>query len=231
VSEEILWCAIQRDNYVNGPGPRTVLWLVGCPIHCPGCQNEHLWSPSSTTARSDPRALAIRLLDLAGDQPLTITGGEPFYQADALFLLLANIRLDDHFAGRRREIVVYSGYTWEDLLDLDEATTTIACLRLIDILVDGPYIRSQDDRLIQWRGSRNQRVIDVQASIDNGALNEPARSLHGDANGDDHLVFLDWDVPTISVTANGLVGAGGLMEMLFEDADLEPVERCGEIGG
>jgi organic radical activating enzyme len=177
--------------------------------------------------------MAKYLLGKAGDQDLTITGGEPFLQPEALARLLAEIRLLDHSAGRtgdsRRQIVVYTGYTWEDLLDLAEAIPAIAAaLSLVDVLVDGPYIARLDDLFVQWRGSRNQRVIDVQASFANGALREPAYSLRGDVDGDDRLVLLDWDTPTLTLADGQLVGATGLMRELFDAKDLQPTARCGE---
>ena len=226
---EMAWHRIESGSYVNGPGQRTVLWLTGCPIRCPGCQNHSLWAESAATHHTAPAILAQELRHLAGDEDLTITGGEPFLQFEALGWLLVHIRFRDRAAGLKRNVVVYTGYTWEDLLDLAEAFPTLKhVLTLIDVLVDGPYLASQDDATIQWRGSRNQRAIDVQASIAAGALDEPACSLRGDPDGDDRLVLLDWDTPVLTLAPGGrLFGAAGLVRELFDGA--ASTARCGQV--
>jgi anaerobic ribonucleoside-triphosphate reductase activating protein len=157
---------------------------------------------------------------MAADQPLTITGGEPFAQAEMLASVLYNVRqIDSYYNRPRREILVYTGFTWHNLqnqMNGNPHHPIHEALVEIDVLVDGPYVPNLDDNEIQWRGSRNQRVIDVPASLHNGALATEER-----------LVFLDWDTPTLTVMPDGaLVGAGDLVRELFGEG--ETVARCGQ---
>ena len=220
---KLTWDRIEPESYVDGPGgPRTVLWTVGCPIQCQYCQNRRLWEPGPDARVAYAHLAALELLRQAGDRPLTITGGEPMFQPQALWAMLACIRAKDLDAGRpRRHIIVYSGYTWGDLLVMAESIPDILhVLDLVDVLVDGPYDRTLNDDRVQWRGSSNQRVIDVQASIDAGALDDSEK-----------LVLLDWDTPTLTLTTDGrLLGAAGLMRDLHAPPyayDLQPTRRCG----
>lgn len=208
----VAWHKLSTDSYVDGPGgPRTVLWLTGCPIRCPGCQNTALWQRTAATHLDWPHTLARQLLDQAGDQPLTVTGGEPMFQPEALWALLASIRAQDSHP--HRHIIVYTGYVWRDILTMAEVIPAIrSVLHLVDVLVDGPYLASLDDDALQWRGSRNQHPIDIPASIQAGAL-----------TGADPVV-LDWDTPTITLRPGGTLGAAAVMRAVCDGADPDAAE-------
>jgi anaerobic ribonucleoside-triphosphate reductase activating protein len=216
----VYWHKIERDRAQDGPGLRTVLWLVGCPIRCKGCQSHHLWDRDYPgTNQMHPALLARKLYEMSAGQPLTITGGEPFAQVEMLASLLYSVRqIDEYHQRPRREILVFTGFTWQNLISRagsDPMHPVHLALQEIDVLVDRPYDPSQDDNAIQWRGSRNQRVIDVQASRANGALAFEER-----------LILLDWDTPTLTLTPDGaLVGAGDLVRELFGEG--EAIGRCG----
>ncbi len=124
-------------------------------------------------------------------------------------------------AGTRREILVYTGFTWAQLIGQTAGNPyhpVHGILPEIDILVDGPYDQGQDDDDLQWRGSRNQRVIDVPRSLHYGAIAVEER-----------LRFLDWDTPTISLSADGqLVGASNLIRELFGEEQTAEIPRCGQ---
>lgn len=195
-------------SYVDGPGHRAVVYVAGCPICCPGCQSKHLW-PADSGTEIDVEAVAAELLDTG--LPVTISGGEPFAQPEGVVDLLVRLRIqrpDLH-------VIVYTGFCVEDILDVLYPAIPLvsAILRQADVLVDGPYQPEDDHDRMQWRGSSNQRVIDLPATFD-------ARW--------ERLVLLDWDTPTLTVTAEGdVIGAAGAMREMF-DADLLPTRMCGD---
>lgn len=220
------YAKIVDESYVDGPdGPRTVLWVQGCSLRCPECQNPELWPPDGGIW-IEPAPLAARLDELAGSRPITISGGEPFDQPWGLSRLLHRLR----DLAPARDLLVYTGYTWEELCcDGNWAMArggVGAAMGAIDTLVDGRYDPELDHEGIQWRGSSNQRVIDVQASLETGAYADPSK-----------LVLRDWDsVQEVQITASGkIVGTGGAFEALglLEHVPFEITEdlRCGEHNG
>lgn len=213
---------IANGSMVDGPGgPRTVVWLAGCSIRCPGCQNFMLWERHVDQRTSIGHAVRRVRQRAANGGPITITGGEPFDQTRALWRLIANIRLEDLRDGLpRRHIIVYTGYTWRQLVE--RAWTTEApigaILSRIDILVDGPYIAALDNDSLQWRGSANQRAIDTLATMETcgAGLLVP-----------DKLVVLDWDAAQEFQIVDGkIIGTGaGLAGLGLTGTE---VNRCGE---
>ncbi len=193
---------IITDSYVDGPnGPRTVLFMQGCDRHCPGCQNEHLW-PFTTGQEMRADHVAHKLI--ATDQPITISGGEPFAQPSELSNLLQMISTLDRY----RHVIVYSGYTWKELVT-SHRPHVLSALVNCDILVDGRYIRSLDHDYLQWRGSSNQRPIRVPETIAN-----------------DRLVIADWDTQILTVTDDGsLIGTAGMINDLGGGCQ---TRRCGQ---
>lgn len=131
-----------------GPGTRFVIWVSGCHRNCPGCIAPDSHDMTKGVA-VDPGALAWEVL-LSGAEGLTISGGEPFLQAQALAVMV-------HIVRQRREmgVIVYTGFTYEELLQMPQAQPL---LEQTDLLIDGPYIQELDDGL-SLRGSSNQRVI------------------------------------------------------------------------
>jgi len=203
---------IVRHSRVDGPGCRTVIFMQGCVLHCPGCQNKHLW-PLDGGQEWDVHDL-VSLIDGNGEEPepITISGGEPFLQPEAMVALILELRL----RCPSRHVIVYSGYTLEQLLevaeDIDE--NIFHALALADVLVDGPYIRDLDHDRMQWRGSSNQRAIDLVATLDQSRMHDP--------------VLLDWDTPRITVTRSGsTIAAAGVMESFFGEAG-QPTRMCGQ---
>ena len=131
-----------------GPGNRFVLWVQGCRQRCPGCISPISWDENAGTD-VPVNALAVEIA-LSGMDGLTISGGEPFLQAEALSDMIDHIR-----NMRDMGVIVYSGYTIEKLRK-DPISSEL--LKRIDLLIDGPYIRELDDGL-SLRGSSNQRVL------------------------------------------------------------------------
>jgi len=199
---------IKQDSYVDGPsGPRAVLFVQGCKRSCPGCQSQHLWSHDGGKNVSAWK-LALQLLETG--QPITISGGEPFEQPGPLSILLERIKqLDPH-----GHVIVYTGYTWETLI-ASHHPSVVRSFANIDILVDGPYIAGQDHDRLQWRGSVNQRAIDVRATLAKMA------AVKIDP------VVVDWDTPTLILTEAGdLLGAAALIDELTQDG--ASTRRCGQ---
>ena len=156
---------IVSDSIVDGPGIRTTIFCQGCPHHCPGCHNPETWDFGCGT---DVPVEAI--VDIVKSNPLcrgvTFSGGEPFAQA-AGFAKLAKLLTEKGY-----EVASYSGYTFEELLEGSEDQKTL--LESIDILIDGPFLLSQKSLEIAFRGSRNQRILDVPKSLAAGKAVETA---------------------------------------------------------
>lgn len=150
---------IVGDSIVDGPGIRTTIFCQGCPHHCPGCHNPETWEFGVGTQVS-----VEELLETVVSNPLcrgvTFSGGEPFAQPES-FAKLARL-----LKARGYEVASYSGYTFEQLLRGTAAQR--ALLETIDILIDGPFLQAEKSLEISFRGSRNQRILDVPASLKAG---------------------------------------------------------------
>ena len=201
---------VETPSYVDGPGPRAALFLQGCSIRCPGCQNKALWNEARGTLR-DVAGLADELV--ATGLPITITGGEPFDQAEALLQLLWQIRdraPDVH-------VIVYSGRTFPEQVTMK---CGMGILGEIDVLVDGPYVAEQDSDAMQFMGSANQRAIDMQATLVQRSAGEVMTGF---------VVLLNWDTPLLSITDEGnLVGAVTVVEQFAGEGVLQTERRCGQ---
>lgn len=151
---------VSRESFVDGPGIRYTLFLQGCKHGCPGCHNPGTHDVAGGVILEGSTVVSEveenRLLD-----GVTFSGGEPFLQADALVPLAARLRAMGY------HLMAYSGYTWERLV-ADQGKSRL--LSLMDILVDGPFLQKERSLGLLWRGSRNQRVIDVQGSLAEGRV-------------------------------------------------------------
>ena len=137
---------------VLGPGRRIGLWLCGCPHRCRGCSNPELWEQRREFCISEERLMEL-IERITAEHPVdgfTITGGDPFFQPEALNSLLIRLR------GIADDILVYTGYTLEEINSLGEAAR--AALGRISVLIDGRYIEELNNNC-PLRGSENQRVI------------------------------------------------------------------------
>lgn len=147
---------IVTDSIVDGPGIRTAIFCQGCPHHCPGCHNPETWEfgVGSDMTIEDIVAYIKRNPLCRG---VTFSGGEPFAQAGA-FTRLAEVLHDEGY-----EIASYSGYTFEELLDGTPVQQEL--LRNIDVLIDGRFILAEKSLTLNFRGSRNQRVLNMKESL------------------------------------------------------------------
>lgn len=148
-------------SFVDGEGVRCSLYVAGCLFKCDGCYNEAAWSFRYGEPYS--RELEDRVMrDLAHPaiRGLSLLGGEPFLNTQVAVAAARRLRTE---FGRERDVWCWTGYSFEALLgDSDDKRELLS---LVDVLIDGPYEQSQRDLSLAFRGSRNQRVLDVAASV------------------------------------------------------------------
>ena len=148
---------VVNDSIVDGPGLRFSVFTQGCSHHCPGCHNPETHDPQGGHDE-DTDALIAKMKKNPLLSGLTLTGGDPLEQS-APCLELAKAA---HAMGQN--VWAYTGYTWEQLLSRDDPDQ-MALLREVDVLVDGPFIQAERSLELDYRGSRNQRLIDVSATL------------------------------------------------------------------
>ena len=147
---------IVNDSIVDGPGIRTTVFCQGCPHHCQGCHNPETWEFGCGTPMEEER-----IFEIIRRNPLcrgvTFSGGEPFAQPEGFAKLAKLLKAAGY------EVASYSGYTFEQLLEGTPAQQEL--LRRIDVLIDGPFLLSERSLELAFRGSKNQRILDVPASL------------------------------------------------------------------
>lgn len=149
------------DTTVDGPGWRTSVYCAGCRHACPGCHNPDTWS--FTAGESVPvDEIVQRLAQTEGN--ITFSGGDPMYQAEAFTELASRIVSELH-----RTIWCYTGFLYEQVV-ADPVMSRM--LPYLEVLVDGPFIESKKNLDLMFRGSSNQRLVDVQASLKTGKVVE-----------------------------------------------------------
>lgn len=151
-----------NDSIVDGPGMRLTVFTQGCPHRCEGCHNPHTHDfdggEVTTTESILTKVLSNPLLD-----GVTYSGGEPFCQAQALYAL--GLALQE----KGYNIMTYTGYTFEELLACATAENFYTeLLSVTDILVDGRFENGQQNYLLRFKGSENQRVLDAKLSLEKG---------------------------------------------------------------
>jgi len=151
-------------TFVDGEGVRCALYVSGCLFKCEGCFNEAAWSFRYGTPYSvDLEARILGDLSHPSVQGLSLLGGEPFLNTGVCLALVAAVR--EEFRGSK-DVWAWSGYTFEQLVA--EGGDKLELLRSVDVLIDGPYLDAERDLTLRFRGSRNQRVLDVRASLEAG---------------------------------------------------------------
>ena len=148
---------ITKDDMLNGSGLRVVLWVSGCVHCCPHCQNPITWDPNGGLPFTEAERQEIfRELDKDYISGITFSGGDPLHiqNITEVTALARNIRREYP----QKTIWLYTGDKWEDIRHY-------TLLEFVDVLVDGEFVQDLKDTKLRWRGSANQRVIDVQASL------------------------------------------------------------------
>ena len=160
------YATIKWADVANGPGVRVSLFVSGCTHRCPGCFNEEAqdfaYGQPFTRAEEDKIVQALSPAHIKG---LSLLGGEPFEPDNQRALLPLLRRVREKYP--EKEIWCYSGYTLEELREDSRARCecTDELLSLLDVLVDGPFVEAQKDLNLRFRGSANQRILNVPASI------------------------------------------------------------------
>lgn len=142
---------------VDGPGFRTSIYCAGCHHACPGCHNPQSWNPQA----GHPMTVDA-IMDVIKENPfhgVTFSGGDPLYQQQGFTELARRIKTETD-----KDIWCFTGFTWEELTGAKEF------LQYIDVLVDGPFVQALRDEELLFRGSSNQRLIDVQKSLGSGKV-------------------------------------------------------------
>lgn len=159
-------CAQLRPlDVANGPGIRTTVFVSGCTHHCPGCFNtEYQDFQHGTPWTQETTAALLEALSSPIVQGLTLLGGEPMQNLE-----LISVLEDVRNAQPQKDIWIYSGYTFEEICQDPKRRQLLS---LCDVLVDGRFIEAQKDLTLRFRGSRNQRILDIAASLERGCAVE-----------------------------------------------------------
>ncbi len=145
---------IVEGTSVDGPGLRTSIYLAGCNHHCPGCHNPASWNPLGGEERTLDELMQVIAYNEA---PVTLSGGDPLQQPAGTRALIQRIKRELGY-----NVWCYTGYTWEEIV---ANPALLDVVRELDVLVDGPFIQAERDISLRFRGSRNQRLIDVQRTL------------------------------------------------------------------
>ena len=149
---------IKYGTSVDGIGLRTSIYCAGCQNHCRGCHNPQSWDENG----GEPTSVEVLFKNIVdADMNVTFTGGDPMLHPEGFIELAQMIKNDTD-----KNIWCYTGYKFEDLM-LHPIRRKL--VELCDVIVDGRYVESERDLSLHFRGSRNQRVIDVQKSL-NGEI-------------------------------------------------------------
>jgi len=175
MADSIRMAGIMRESIVDGPGIRFAIFCQGCPHDCPGCHN-----PETHDFAGGYDCSIDRILEEIDRDPMlagvTFSGGEPMCQP------VAFSKLGKAVKERGLDLTIYSGYTLEQLIDrvkgkgtgkdlsVEERKATLELLEMADILIDGPYVASLRDLTLAFRGSSNQRVIDLKKTRECGRV-------------------------------------------------------------
>lgn len=154
--------SITKDDMVNGDGVRVVLWVAGCDHCCDGCHNSYTWNKKGGTPFDDKAKQEI-FDELEKDyvQGITFSGGDPLFCENRQPVLDFVGEIAEKYP--QKDIWLYTGFLWEEVNKLPN-------IDKIDILVDGEFVRALHEPKLKWKGSSNQRVIDVKNTLKSGEI-------------------------------------------------------------
>lgn len=162
---QIRIAGIAQESIVDGPGFRYAVFTQGCPHNCKGCHNPQTHDFSGGRLDDTQRIFEELIKDPLLDG-VTFSGGEPFCQCEALCDLAGRIRA---YKGRRLTVISYTGFTFEQLLERSrEDKFCRELMGMVDYLVDGPFVLEKRSLELKFRGSTNQRFIDMKRSLEEG---------------------------------------------------------------
>lgn len=148
---------ITKDDMLNGDGLRVVLWVAGCSHCCKGCQNPVTWDPNGGLEFDD--AAKEEIFDQLSKpyiSGITFSGGDPLHSANRVGVRTLMTEIHEKFPNKT--IWLYTGDVWENVMH-------DPVMKYVNVLVDGEYVEELRDTKLRWKGSSNQRVIDVQKSL------------------------------------------------------------------
>lgn len=153
---------ITKADMLNGDGLRVVLWVSGCSHCCKDCQNPITWDPNGGLI-FDEEAKQEMFEELSKDyiSGLTLSGGDPLYFSNRADIGKLVREVKEKFP--TKTIWLYTGFVWESICNLE-------LIKYLDVLVDGEFIVEQKDNQLHWRGSKNQRVLQVPDSLEQGKV-------------------------------------------------------------
>ena len=160
---------ITKDDLKNGDGVRVVLWVSGCAHHCPECQNPQTWyNRSGVPFREADKEELFNELSKDYINGITFSGGDPLFSTSLVEVHNLCVEIKQKFPDKT--IWLYTGYTYEFIMsDYEENTLPFVrkeiVRKFVDVLIDGEYKKDLRDLQLKWRGSSNQRVIDVKKSL------------------------------------------------------------------
>lgn len=153
---------ITHDDMLNGEGLRVVLWLSGCEHRCKNCHNPITWNENDGLIfDNNSKSEIYEALNKKYIKGITFSGGDPLFKSnlDTVTKLAQEIKI----LFKNKDIWLYTGYVWEDICDLE-------IMNYIDVLIDGRFEQTLKNDNLLWRGSSNQRVIDVKKTIKNNKV-------------------------------------------------------------
>lgn len=148
---------IMKGTTVDGPGFRTSIYIAGCRHQCPGCHNPQSWDFNGGEPHSLSQLMEIIMEE---DFDVTLSGGDPLYHPEEVAQLAKLIAATGH------KLWIYTGFKWEEICD---NPIYREILQNTEAIVDGPFIESLKDPDLKFRGSSNQRIIDVKSTLDSDA--------------------------------------------------------------
>lgn len=148
---------ITKDDMLNGDGLRVVLWVAGCNHCCKECHNPITWDPDGGLLFDDAAKEEIyEQLNKSYISGITFSGGDPLHPANRLEVRQFMAEIKEKYPNKT--IWMYTGDSWEDIFEYP-------IMQYVDVLVDGEFHIAEKDAKLLWKGSKNQRVIDVQATL------------------------------------------------------------------
>lgn len=148
---------ITKDDMLNGDGLRVVLWVAGCSHHCKECQNPITWDPNGGIPFEEENKQEIfHELDQEYIDGITFSGGDPLHEANRKEVEALAKEIKAKYP--KKTVWLYTGYDWEDICDW-------SIMKYVDVCVDGRFEIEHKDVQLPWKGSSNQRVIDVPDSL------------------------------------------------------------------
>lgn len=173
-SNDLHIIAVTGPDINNGPGFRVTIWVSGCTHACPGCQNKHTWKYAKGHKLDDMVPYTNitykdKILNLIGDEHIdgvTISGGDPLDQSVQALEELAKFLSNIKKRYPKKSIWLYTGYFIEDLKNYPHKEVIKNC----DVIIDGPYVKEKRNITIPFRGSTNQRIIDVKKSFEENKI-------------------------------------------------------------